>query len=499
MTEPRNSQSDDGVKNNEREVTDPVTHLPLIIHDGDAAELERIPPPLSSLEAKKAEEDRGAHSQEDSNARHNDVETVVRETLHRNWWEDPIGDQRKTKIQIGLFAAVAASLGAFGALFMWSAVSKIFGTHGSISSWLGLLLLPFVCCSLGVLVGFAAVNSGQFTNTLQVPHKSEERQREAHPEVRLLICLCNSTILICDLQSQTLNKDENAPESSRWLNSLLNAVWPIVNPSLFVAVADMLEDTMQATLPKLVRGVRVADIGQGSESIRILAIRCLDAGSAARDVDGMKAEEGDFFNMEVAIAYRAKETTVSGMRGRSANAHLLMEFWVSGGVMIPVWVELTGLLSTLRMRIQLTPNPPFLSVMTLTLLGLPKVTLKCTPLAKNFLNIMDVPGLSRWLQNSINLAVEEYVAPRSLTLDLKTLLMGRPKMDTDATGVVIVTVRRVEGSKHPYSPNLNFLKSDSTETSDLYVTLGWSKWGKPLWSTRYIILIFFAGGACLLP
>lgn len=61
---------------------------------------------------------------------------------------------------------------------------------------------------------------------------------------------------------------------------------------------------------------------------------------------------------------------------------------------ISVWVELTGFLSTLRVRFLLTPNPPFLSLMTLTMLGLPKVTMKCTPLAKNFLNVMDVPWVS---------------------------------------------------------------------------------------------------------
>jgi len=285
------------------------------------------------------------------------------------------------------------------------------------------------------------------------------------------------------VQEKTLNKSESAPESAKWLNSFLHSLWPIVNPSLFTSVADMLEDTMQATLPKMIHGVRVADVGQGSEAIRILGIRWLDAGSAAKDVDGMKAEEGDFINMELAVAYRAKDTTSKGIRGRSANAHLLMEFFVSGGMVIPVWVDLTGFLATVRVRFQLTPNPPFLSMMTLTLLGLPKVTMKCTPLAKNFLNVMDVPGLNNWLQSSINLAVQEYVAPRSLNMDLKTILMGRPKMDTDAVGVVVLTVRRAEGFKEGDDGKL--LKSSEGQKGDAYVTIGWSKWGKPLWSTRY--------------
>lgn len=243
----------------------------------------------------------------------------------------------------------------------------------------------------------------------------------------------------------------------------------------------MLEDALQASLPKLVHAVRVADIGQGLVPMRILAIRWLDAGSAAEDKDGMKAEEGDFVNMEIAFAYRAKAVSGNGLKERSGNAHVFLEFYVAGGVMFPVWVELTGFLATARIRIQLTPNPPFFSIMTMTLLGQPMIKLDCTPLAKSFLNIMDVPGLSGWVQNSINTAVAEYVSPRSLNVDLKTILMGREKMDTDAVGIIVVTVKCAKGYKPGDSRKL---KSDEAKNGDPYVTIGWSKWGKPMWSTR---------------
>jgi Ca2+-dependent lipid-binding protein len=268
------------------------------------------------------------------------------------------------------------------------------------------------------------------------------------------------------------------------MNSFLKSLWPIVNPALFVSVSDILEDSLQATLPKFISGVRVADIGQGSEPIRILGIQWLDSGAATREVDGMQAEEGDFVNMEVSVAYRARQTSGEGLRSRQVNAHVLMQFWLAGGIVLPVWVELQGLLATARMRIQLTPNPPFLSLMTLTLLGKPKLSLKCTPLAKNFLNVMDIPGLSNWIQSSIDATVTEYVAPRSINLDLKTMLAGAPKMDTDAVGVIIVTLRRAYGLgvEKPKS----VIKNPMGKGADLYVTVGWSKWGKPLWSTRCV-------------
>ncbi|KAK0485958.1 hypothetical protein IW261DRAFT_1548948 [Armillaria novae-zelandiae] len=240
------------------------------------------------------------------------------------------------------------------------------------------------------------------------------------------------------------------PETAAWLNSFLATVWPIINPALFTSVSDMLEDALQATLPKLVHGVRVADIGQGSEPLRILGVRSLNADETA-------------VNLELAVA-------MPGLTGRSRNAHLLMEFYLSGGVVLPVWVELTGLVAKMRLRVQLMPNPPFLSFMTLTLLGQPK-------LAKNFLNIMDIPGLSDWLQSAIDMAVGQYVAPRSLNLDLKTLLTGKEKTDTDAIGVIVITLKSAEGFRNG---------DEGKKQGDPYVSVGWGKWGKPFCSTRII-------------
>lgn len=39
------------------------------------------------------------------------------------------------------------------------------------------------------------------------------------------------------------------PESVEWLNALLKTVWGLINPDMFISVADMVEDVMQASLP----------------------------------------------------------------------------------------------------------------------------------------------------------------------------------------------------------------------------------------------------------
>lgn len=65
------------------------------------------------------------------------------------------------------------------------------------------------------------------------------------------------------------------PESVEWMNTLLGIVWGLINPEMFAAVADTLEDVMGASVPAVIENVRVAEINQGNNPIRILSLRAL--------------------------------------------------------------------------------------------------------------------------------------------------------------------------------------------------------------------------------
>ncbi|KAJ7031619.1 hypothetical protein C8F04DRAFT_1110009 [Mycena alexandri] len=411
-----------------RTVTDPVTHLTLRgIKDSTSEELQAV-----STKSTPSSED-------PPNPDESHMTGLVDAESRKDLGADEV---RQNKMQTATIAAVAA----FGSSSLVLLISRV------LAGWVGSLFAGAMC---GILALGAAAGVLYFWNP-QIPK-----------------------IQLPGEETQLHKSESDSPESAKWFNALLYSLWPIVNPSLFVSVADMLEDALQASLPKLIHGVRVADIGQGSEALRILGIRSLKGGDTSKASD----DEGDFVNLEVAVAYRARPHGES-LKDRSGNPHILMQFMVAGGVLIPVWIELTGIIATARMRIQLMPNPPFLSAMTLTLLGQPKISLKATPLAKSFLNVMDIPGLSSWLQSAIDAAVAEYVAPRSLNLDLKTLLSGRDQMDTETIGVVFVIVKSAVGFKD--GDGGKFWESSAEKRGDPYATIGWGKWGKPLWSSRII-------------
>ncbi|KAK3984278.1 hypothetical protein QBC44DRAFT_337308 [Cladorrhinum sp. PSN332] len=301
------------------------------------------------------------------------------------------------------------------------------------------------------------------------------------------------------------NAQEQLPESVAWLNSLLSSVWRLINPDLFASLVDTLEDVMQASLPRVVRMVSVDDIGQGSEGLRILGIRWLPSGAAAQSVDsdgniapsdegdpkkgatqeqeneGMEAEEGDFVNMELAFSYRARSSGKT-IKSKAKNAHLYLKFYLPGGIAIPVWVELKGIVGIMRLRLQLTPDPPFFQLCTLTFLGQPRADISCVPLSKHNLNLMNVPVISSFVQSAIDAALAEYVAPKSLTLDLKDMLVGDDfKKDTIARGVIVVHIKKARGFKQG-DGGFGPIKG----SSDPYVCVSWGKFGKPVACTRII-------------
>ena len=148
-----------------------------------------------------------------------------------------------------------------------------------------------------------------------------------------------------------------------------------------------------------------------------------------------------------------------------------------------MWAEVHGIVGIMRARLQLTPDPPFFDVCTCTLLGQPKIDLSCTPLVKHGLNIMDIPLLSKFIQSSVDAAMASYVAPKSITLNLKDMLMGEDfKKDTDAYGVIVIRIKKAYGFAEG-NTRFGKLKSGS---SDSYVSVGWAKFGKRVWSTRVI-------------
>ena len=170
---------------------------------------------------------------------------------------------------------------------------------------------------------------------------------------------------------------------------------------MFVGVADTLEDVMQASVPGIIEQVRVAEINQGNNPLRILSLRALpdshvkelkesihEENKKTKDPQEAAADEegGDYYNLEVSFAYHAKPSSQSSASSKARNMHMELVFYlgIKGlfGVPLPIFVELQSLVGTVRLRLQMTPEPPFAKNLTFTLMGIPQVTAGCVPMIK---------------------------------------------------------------------------------------------------------------------
>jgi Ca2+-dependent lipid-binding protein len=138
------------------------------------------------------------------------------------------------------------------------------------------------------------------------------------------------------------------------MNTLLGIVWGLVNPEMFAAVADTLEDVMQASVPGIIENVKVADISQGNNPIRILSMRALPddhmkelkdemhkQNEKVKDPQELAADEegGDYYNLEVSFAYHAKPSG-GAVSSKAANMGMQLIFYlgIKGlfGVPLPI-------------------------------------------------------------------------------------------------------------------------------------------------------------------
>lgn len=70
-------------------------------------------------------------------------------------------------------------------------------------------------------------------------------------------------------------------------------------------------------------------------------------------------------------------------------------------------MELKGLIGTVRFRLQLSPDSPFLKTLTFTLMGIPKISVSCIPMMEKGINILDLPMISNFVNASIATAANE--------------------------------------------------------------------------------------------
>lgn len=205
----------------EREVTDPVTHLPVTIHDYTDKDLKMTPKngPPAGTEARSST---GAFAMNKSDEQLQD-EQFESQDAHSGM--DPLfppPDFAVTREDItdAYRKAMTAGLGLLGGGL--ATVVALFQFTHNFTGWSRTLFtLAEVAACVGVAIAVTLGTRQWAENRINNVWDTEVWQAERK-------------------KGKKLAKTE-IPESAQWLNSFLASVWPLINPDLFTSISDTLE------------------------------------------------------------------------------------------------------------------------------------------------------------------------------------------------------------------------------------------------------------------
>ena len=204
-----------------REVTDPVTHLPVTIHDSTDKELKNVPenlPPAGS-EPRTSTGSTGAsksrpqldREQEELEAEHRGMERLFPPPNFQAAKEQ-LADTYKQALTFGMSTATVAFL--------------LITLMGHLLSSTGVPSL--VTTTFLLLIGLTTGGALIWGIRGWMDHRADS--------------IWEDEIWEASKQQELQRSDTPTPESTQWLNSLLSSIWPLVNPDLFTSLADTLED-----------------------------------------------------------------------------------------------------------------------------------------------------------------------------------------------------------------------------------------------------------------
>ncbi len=218
----------------ERVVTDPVTHLPVTIHDLTSSALKEVPEneePYGSTDhtatgtqnAKKSNVQLQEESK-DLQSKHDDMQGLFPPPSFESVKQD-LADIYKTGVSVALGGICLVGLLALALERGSEAILLDNDQRKSIS-------IPVFAIWL---IYTAAAGCGIWAIVVAVRDWISKRIDRVWDEE------------VWDAKSQAKDSNVHDTETVSWLNAVLHSVWPLVNPDLFTSLADTLEDVMQVS------------------------------------------------------------------------------------------------------------------------------------------------------------------------------------------------------------------------------------------------------------
>ncbi|GAA5866026.1 hypothetical protein JCM1840_003381 [Sporobolomyces johnsonii] len=158
---------------------------------------------------------------------------------------------------------------------------------------------------------------------------------------------------------------------------------------------------------------------------------------------------------------------------------------------VPVLITLAGLRGTVRLRLQLVPEPPFVKTLAFSLPKTPEIQLRAHPL-EGPIDIMTLPFLNSYVLKSVQAVAERFVAPKTYALDLRKILLGGDvALKTRTIGLIVLVLHgasSLPAADRPFPVPLPArARSRTGGKSDPFVEVGFAGFGKILHKSRIVV------------
>ncbi|GAN11450.1 hypothetical protein MAM1_0611d11013, partial [Mucor ambiguus] len=251
-----------------------------------------------------------------------------------------------------------------------------------------------------------------------------------------------------------LGNHENNGETMEWFNGIAEKIWRSIDPRIFMAVEDILEDTMARVAPKVIKAARVADFDLGTAAPRIEKLQIFPPSPN-------QSPESIFGECEFSLRADGSAAPSPGFTARHATAPgASIRFKTGINAALDVRGELTKITGKLRFHLVTSPDIPFVSTVTISFTSAPAIETAVMPISKR-LNVMRLPMLKALVNEGVKLGFKQLVDPESLTIDVAKIMATQS--DTFAVGLIRAEIRQVKR-----------LKAESKDPENLFVTMALS-------------------------
>ena len=239
-----------------------------------------------------------------------------------------------------------------------------------------------------------------------------------------------------------------SPETCEWINHIIERFWGVFEPAISAQVIDNVNAVLRQNKPAFLDSIELSEFTLGSSAPAILGTQVYphvtDSDNIHIDLE-LSFVPSDSVLPEVYLPHRK--------RGYVWNSKIVLSTRIGKGIVgvdVPVMINEIMFHGTLRAHITLAPSIPFVKTVQVCFMQDPDFDFVLKPLKA--LDIMDLPGLSNWLNSTIRTNVHaQLVNPNKITIDVMELLAAKKKGEGEgkAVGVAKVTIFQVRGLKEP--------------------------------------------------